>query len=100
MEITGNEFLSGSVGTDNEDPGISRCNLFYHILYMKHWLGLAYHRLSIDFFLQYPGFLYKRHLFCGVLDGDKNSVEIQWLLDVVECSFLYAIYSSVDVAMS
>lgn len=67
---------------------------------MPDRLGFADHLLPVHFFAQGPVLADKGDLVLGVLDGDEYPVEVEWLLDEIECAFLDAVYSRVDVTVA
>ena len=100
METAGDEFLSATVRTRDEDSGVGRGDLVDHLADVADRLGLAYHLLAIDFLLEDLVVLDKIGLVRSVLYGDEDPVEVERLLDEVECAFLDALDGGVDVPVA
>ena len=100
MKITGHQFLSRTIGSDDEDSRICRSHLIYHFLDMKDCRRLSDHWLSVHLLLQDSCLLYQRHLFCRILYGYEYPVKVKRLRDIIKCTFFNAFHCSVDVSMT
>ena len=101
MKASGHELLSGAVGTCNEYPGVGRCHLLYHFPEMDNRSGFADHLpVALNLLLQCRVLGDDGGALGGILDGNKQPVEVQRLLYEVEGAFLYAFHGRVDVSVA
>ena len=67
---------------------------------MQDGRRLSHHRLAIDLFLEYTGFLYEGNLLGRILDCDENSVKVKRLRYKIKSSLLDTLHSCSDVTMA
>ncbi len=100
MEKPGNQLFTGTVRPGDEDSGVGWSDLVDHGADVLDGFGFTDHFLTIDTLLEGLGFPFEGRVLSRVLDGDKDSVEVERLLDEIECAFFDAFNGSVDVSVA
>ena len=101
VQAAGNQFLSGSVGTHDQDTRIGGSDAVHDFLDMFD-SGRSAHDLvfALDLLLQADGLLDQRGLVGGILERDQDTVQVERLLDEIISAHLDAFDGRVDVAVA
>ena len=100
MKTPGHQLLTGTIRTSDENPGISRSHLLYHIPKMLHRSRIPYHLLTIDTLLKIRILSNNLSTLSRILDSDKYPIQIQRLLNKIESTLLNTLYSRIDITMT
>ena len=101
VQTAGHQLLAGAVGPLDQHARRRRRHFRDYIPDMLHRSRLPYHpRSAEDLFLQHLVLGGEGRLVSGVLDGDKDSVQIQRFLDEIESAFLDAVHGSADIGVA
>ena len=81
-------------------PRVGRSHLLYHCPDLVDGRRLTYDFLTIYLLLKNACLLYQRHLVSCILEGDENTVQVQWLLNEIKGALLDTVNSRVDVSVA
>ena len=90
VQPSGHQFLTGSIGTCDEHPGVGRGHPVYHVLDTDDGRRLADNLLHpADLLLEDLGLADEGALVRSIFQSNQYPVQVQRLLNEVECTLLF-----------